>query len=107
MKMIMAIVRPEKLQTVKDALKMADVRGLTITHVTGRGSQSGMKFTNRIGEFCVDEIEKMKIETVIEDDRVDEVIGIIRENAVTGEMGDGRIFIIPVERSIKIRTGEE
>ena len=66
----------------------------------------GLKFTNRVGEFIVDEIEKIKIETVVEDDQVDGVVAAIQRVANTGHPGDGRIFIIPVERSIKIRTGE-
>jgi nitrogen regulatory protein P-II 1 len=107
MKMVMAIVRPEKLQAVKDALKEMEVNGITITHVTGRGSQSGMKFTTRVGEFCVDEIEKVKVEAVVDDSKVDDVIGAIRGVASTGHIGDGRIFVMPVERSLKIRTGEE
>jgi nitrogen regulatory protein P-II 1 len=105
MKMVIAIFRPEKLQAVKDALKDAGINGMTITHVTGRGTQSGIKFTNRVGEFCIDEIEKVKIESVVEDSEVETVINTIHDAAVTGKMGDGRIFVIPVETSIRIRTG--
>ncbi len=103
--MVIAIFRPEKLQAVKDALKDAGINGMTITHVTGRGTQSGIKFTNRVGEFCIDEIEKVKIESVVEDSEVETVINTIHDAAVTGKMGDGRIFVIPVETSIRIRTG--
>ncbi len=103
MKMVMAIIRPERLQCVKDALSEAGYNGLTITHVTGRGEQMGLKFTTRVGEFIVDELEKVKIETVVEDDSVEEVIGVIRSKARTGNPGDGRIFVIPVEESLKIR----
>ena len=106
MKMIVAVVRPERLQCVKDALEKRDVHGMTITHVTGRGEQMGLKFTNRVGEFIVDEIEKVKIETVVEDSQEDDVVTAIQRVANTGNPGDGRIFVIPVERSIKIRTGE-
>ena len=106
MKMIVAVVRPERLQCVKDALAKIDVHGMTITHVTGRGEQMGLKFTNRVGEFIVDEIEKVKIETVVEDSQEDDVVTDIQRVANTGNPGDGRIFVIPVERSIKIRTGE-
>ena len=104
MKMVMAIIRPERLQCVKDGLKNMGVNGLTITRVTGRGEQMGLKFTTRVGEFVVDEIEKVKIETVIDDDKVEDVIATIRKFSETGNPGDGRIFIIPVEQSIKIRS---
>lgn len=106
MKMVVAIVRPERLQCVKDALRDHGINGMTITHVTGRGEQMGLKFTNRVGEFIVDEIEKVKIETVVEDSQADGVVTAIQRVANTGNPGDGRIFVIPVERSIKIRTGE-
>jgi Nitrogen regulatory protein PII len=103
MKMITAIIRPEKLQEVKDALKNTGINGITITSVRGRGSQSGLKFTTRVGEFCVDEIEKTKIEVVVEDDLLEGAVSTIRETATTGNIGDGRIFVLPVERSMKIR----
>ncbi|MFA6804894.1 MAG: P-II family nitrogen regulator [Candidatus Methanomethylophilaceae archaeon] len=105
MKMIIAIVRPEMCQAVKDALKEAGVNGLTITHIHGRGSQAGLKFTNRVGEFVVDELEKTKIEVVIEDDsKEDEVIEAIHNAAETGRPGDGRIIVVPVEKFLKIRS---
>lgn len=104
MKMVMAVVRPERLQCVKDAMRDIGINGMTITHVTGRGEQMGLRFTNRVGEFVVDEIEKVKIESVVEDSDVDLVIDTIRRVSETGNPGDGRIFIIPVERSIRIRS---
>ena len=107
MKLVMAIIRPERLQCVKDALKDVGINGMTITHVTGRGEQMGLKFTNRVGEFVIDEIEKVKVEVVIEDTDLDKVIQTIRRSSETGNPGDGRIFIIPVEQSIRIRTVEE
>ena len=79
---------------------------MTITHVTGRGEQMGLKFTTRVGEFVVDEIEKVKIEVVIDDEDLDRVITTIRRFSETGNPGDGRIFVIPVEQSIRIRTVE-
>jgi nitrogen regulatory protein P-II 1 len=106
MKMVVAVIRPEKLQSVKDALKAAGVNAMTITDVRGRGAQSGVKFTTRVGEFCVDEIEKVKLEIVIEDEQTESVITAIQDSAVTGHMGDGRIFVLPVERSIRIRKDE-
>ncbi len=104
MKMVMAVIRPERLQCVKDAMRDIGINGMTITHVTGRGEQMGLRFTNRVGEFVVDEIEKVKIESVVEDSDVDRVIDTIRGVAETGNPGDGRIFVIPVERSIRIRS---
>ena len=104
MKMVMAIIRPERLQCVKDGLKAAGINGITITHVTGHGEQLGLVFTTRVGEFVVDEIEKIKIETVVEDDQVQTVIDAIRAKAETGHPGDGRIFIMPVLESIRIRS---
>lgn len=104
MKMIMAIIRPERLQCVKDALRDAGVNGMTITHVSGRGKQSGIVFTNRVGQFVVDELEKVKLEVVIEDGRkVEDVVEVIRRSAETGSPGDGWIFVIPVEASVRIR----
>jgi len=102
MKMIVAIVRPEKAQDVKDAIHEAGINGMTITHVTGRGRQAGLRFTNRVGEFVVDEIEKTKFEIVVEDKHVDMVIHCVCEAASTGNAGDGRIFVLPVERTCRI-----
>ena len=104
MRMVVAVVRPERLQAVKDGLRDIGVYGMTITHVTGRGKQKGLVFTTRVGEFIVDEIEKTKIEIVVDHDKVDCVVANIRENAETGHPGDGRIFIIPVLESIRIRS---
>ena len=104
MKMVIAIFRPERLQCVKDGLKEIGINGMTVSHVTGRGEQMGLRFTTRVGEFIVDEIEKVKIETVIEDEDLDRVIGTIRRFAETGNPGDGRIFVVPVEQSLKIRN---
>ena len=103
MKMIMAVIRPERLQPVKDALKEVGINAMTITDVRGRGQQSGLKFSNRVGTFVVDELEKTKIEIVIEDSQKDDAIKAIRAAASTGHMGDGRIFVMPVEEDIRIR----
>ena len=107
MKMVVAIVRPERLQCVKDALRDHGINGMTITHVTGRGEQMGLKFTNRVGEFMIDEIEKVKIEIVVEDDsKVPCVIDTICQAAKTGRHGDGRIFVLPVESAVRISEWE-
>ena len=103
MKMIMAVIRPERLQPVKDALKEVGINAMTITDVRGRGQQSGLKFSNRVGTFVVDELEKTKIEIVVEDGQKDDAIKAIRAAAATGHMGDGWIFVIPVEEDIRIR----
>ena len=84
MKMVVAIIRPERLQCVKDALRDHGINGITITHVTGRGEQMGLKFTNRVGDFVVDELEKVKIEVVSDDSAVDGIIRTIHDAAVTG-----------------------
>lgn len=102
MKMVVAIVRPEKAQNVKDAIHEAGFNGMTITHVTGRGRQAGLKFVNRVGEFIVDEIEKTKFEMVVEDDQVDVLVDCVCGAATTGTAGDGRIFVLPVERTCRI-----
>jgi len=102
MKMIVAIVRPEKAQEVKDATHEIGINGMTISHVTGRGRQAGVKFTNRFGEFTVDEIEKVKFEIVVEDKDVKKVIDTVCKTATTGSHGDGKIFVVPVEESYTI-----
>lgn len=103
MKMIIAIVRPEKYEDVKDALKQMGIMGMTFSHVTGRGKQAGVKFTSRVGDVVIDEIEKMKIEIVLESDRdVDAAVEAIRRSAYTGHAGDGRVFVIPVEQTYRI-----
>ena len=106
MKLVMAVIRPERLQCVKDALRDIGINGMTITHVTGRGEQMGLTFTTRVGEFVVDEIEKVKIESVVDESDVERTIDTICRFAETGSPGDGRIFVIPVERSVRIRSGD-
>ena len=103
MKMIMAVIRPEKLQPVKDALKDVGINAMTITEVRGRGQQSGITFSNRVGSFTIDEIEKIKIETVVDDELEQPCIDAIIKAANTGHFGDGRIFVMPVEKSIRVR----
>jgi nitrogen regulatory protein P-II 1 len=106
MKLIMAIIKPEQLDRVKSALEEAGFFGLTITEVQGRGEQKGISLQYRGGTIMVDLISKVKIETIVSDNQVQPVIDIITKVAYTGKIGDGRIFILPVEESIKIRTGE-
>lgn len=103
MKMIVAIIRPEKYEDVKVALKENGIMGMTFTHVTGRGEQAGIKFTSRVGEFVVDEIDKVKFEIVLESDSdADVAVELIRRYGCTQHSGDGRIFVLPIEQSYKI-----
>lgn len=106
MKKIEAIVRPSKLETLKDALSAAQVKGMTISQVKGFGNQYGWKEFFRGNEIIVNLLPKVKFEVVVDDDRVDDIVKIIVEAARTGEVGDGKIFVFPVEECIRIRTGE-
>lgn len=107
MKKIEAIVRPEKLHEVKDALDDLGFHGMTFTQVTGRGAQRGVVHQGRGGEtVTVDLLPKVKIEVVVPDLAVERVIEAICKGARTGNIGDGKIFVIPVEEAIRVRTGE-
>lgn len=108
MKKIEAIIRPEKLNEVKDALEKAGCVGLNIVHVTGRGAQKGIVHGGRGGEtYTVDMLPKLKIEVVVKDAVVKSIIDVILKAARTGNIGDGKIFVIPVEDAIRVRTGEQ
>lgn len=106
MKKIEAIIRPEKLSQVKMAMEEIGIMGMTIYEVHGRGEQKGLEFTHRAGKYRVDLLAKTKVEIVIGDADVDKVVAKIIESAHSGEIGDGKIFISPVEKVIRIRTGE-
>ena len=106
MKQITAIIRPERLDTVKDALEKINCKGITVTDVKGRGEQLGIEEKYRGKSYRIDLLPKVKIETVIQDDTVEEVVNAICESARTGNMGDGKIFISNIEEVIKIRTNE-
>ncbi|TFG05001.1 MAG: P-II family nitrogen regulator [Promethearchaeota archaeon] len=107
MKKLECFIRPEKLEPVKEALFAIGIRGMSISQVRGHGQQKGIKLVGRTGEYCVQWIDKLKLEIVInESQKVDEIIDVIVKNAATGNLGDGKIFIIPVEEAIRIRTGE-
>ena len=107
MKKIEAIIRTEKLNDVKTALAMKGHVGLTTYEVKGRGRQKGILLQWRgVKEYRVDILSKTKIELVVDDKDATEVVDIIREKAATGRVGDGKIFILPVEEVIRIRTGE-
>ncbi len=106
MKMVVAMIRPEKLECVKRALEERGFVAMTVTEVKGRGEQKGIKLQFRGREVEVDLLQKIKIEIVAQDEDVEEIIKTIIESARTGRYGDGRIFVLPVEKSVKIRTGE-
>lgn len=106
MKKIEAIIRSERLDTVKCGLEKVGMNGMTVTDVLGRGEQKGLEFTHRAGKYRIDLLPKIKVEVVVRDDDVKKVIDAIIEHARTGEIGDGKIFVSPVEEVIRIRTGE-
>ena len=106
MTLVKAIVRPDKVDAVKDALEGVGVAGMTVTEVRGHGKQKGHTAIYRGQEYQVSLLPKMQIEVVIADSLADDVIKAIIEAARTGEIGDGRVFVLPVTGSYKIRTGE-
>ena len=106
MKLIKSIVRPNKVDEVKDALEKIGISGMTVTEVRGHGKQKGHTAIYRGKEYNVSLLPKMEIEVVVQDGIVDEVIAAIIQAARTGEIGDGRVFVIPVDQAYRIRTGE-
>jgi len=107
MKKVEAIIKPFKLDDVKEALNEIGMQGMTISEVKGYGRQKGHKEIYRGAEYVVDFIPKIKIEIVIEDSRVPAVVEKIQQAANTGKIGDGKIFVVPVEEAIRVRTGEK
>lgn len=106
MKRIEAIIKPFKLDEVREALSEIGVSGLTVTEVKGFGRQKGHTELYRGAEYIVDFLPKIKIDVVVDDDSVDAVVEAVVKAARTGKIGDGKIFVSPVERAIRIRTGE-
>ena len=106
MKKITAIVRPEKLEPLKEALFAAQVGGMTVSQVQGCGSQHGWKEYYRGTEVMLNMIPKVKFELVVDDAEVAPLVDLVRATACTGEVGDGKIFVAPVEEVVRIRTGE-
>jgi len=104
--MIQAIIRPTKVEDVKNALDEAGYTSLTSIEVKGRGRQKGITQMWRGEEYKVDMLPKVKMEIVVQDEKEDEVAELIRKAAYTGNIGDGKIFVLPVEKTIRIRTGE-
>ncbi|MDY0163247.1 P-II family nitrogen regulator [Desulfobotulus sp.] len=106
MKKIEAIIKPFKLDDVKEALNEIGIQGMTISEVKGYGRQKGHKEIYRGAEYVVDFIPKVKIEIVLPAERAEEVVEVIRKAAVTDKIGDGKIFVMPVETVVRVRTGE-
>jgi nitrogen regulatory protein P-II 1 len=107
MKMVEAIVKPFKLDEVKEALTKAGIQGMTVEEVKGFGRQKGHTELYRGAEYSVDFLPKVKIEILVPDDKAGTVVRIISDSAKTGKIGDGKIFVTPVEEVIRIRTGEK
>jgi len=106
MKKIEAIIKPFKLDDVKEALNDIGIQGMTVSEVKGYGRQKGHTEIYRGAEYAVDFIPKLKIEIIVPDDRCEEVVEIVKKSSFTGKIGDGKIFIIPIDDVIRVRTGE-
>jgi len=106
MKIVMAIIKPFKLDEVRDALTTVGVEGLTVTEVKGYGRQKGHTEIYRGTEYAVSFLPKLKIEVAVADDQVDKVVDTIQATAKTGQIGDGKIFIYSIDHAVRIRTGE-
>ena len=107
MKLITAIVKPFKLDDVKDALKTIGIQGMTVSEVRGFGRQGGHSETYRGAEYKIEFVPKVRVELVVDDGDVDKAISAIRNAANTGKIGDGKVWITSVEKLVRIRTGEE
>lgn len=106
MKMVQATIRPHKLQDVKTALAEIGVVGMTVSDVRGCGQQKGHVERYRGAEYTIDLLAKTKVEVAVSDHQVDEVVSTIIKAAQTGEIGDGKIFVLPIEQAFRVRTGE-
>ena len=107
MKSIVAIIRPEKYADVKKALSEIGCNAMNVSEVKGRGSQRGIRESYRGSSFCIDLIPKTRIEIVVKEEDVNPIIEAIKKGAYTGNIGDGKIFVYPIDNVIRIRTGEE
>lgn len=107
MKKIEFIIRPQKLEDVKEALNKIGIRGMTVTQVAGCGLQKGKTEIYRGNVYTIDLIPKLKVELIVKDEWLDEIVAIICRSAKTGNVGDGKIFVYSIENAIRIRTGEE
>ena len=107
MKLVTAVVKPFKVDEVKEALKAAGVTGITVDEVRGFGRQGGHTETYRGAEYQIDFVPKVRLQIVTDDDRVDDIVSCIASSASTGKIGDGKIWVTEVDRVIRIRTGDE
>ncbi|MEZ7961709.1 MAG: P-II family nitrogen regulator [Ilumatobacter sp.] len=107
MKLVTAVIKPFKLDDVKDALKEAGSSGITVSEVRGFGRQGGHTETYRGAEYKIDFVPKVQVKIVVDDDAVDAVVEAITKSAATGKIGDGKIWVTDVDRIVRIRTGEE
>ena len=105
-KKVEAIVKPFKLEEVKEALAAVGIQGLTVTEVKGFGRQKGHKELYRGAEYMVEFLPKVKLEVVVQDEKLEQVVEAITRAAATGRIGDGKIFVLPVDEAVRIRTGE-
>ncbi len=106
MKLIVAVLKPFKLDEVKEALKTLGVQGMTLSEAQGFGRQRGHTEVYRGAEYEVDFVPKLKVEVLVDDSQVDEVVEAIVTNAVTGKIGDGKVWVVPVDAVVRVRTGE-
>jgi len=106
MKLVMAVIKPFKLEDVRTALTQLGIEGMTISEVKGFGRQKGQAEIYRGAEYTVSFLPKVKVEVAIKDDMVEQVIDAITKSAATGKIGDGKIFVYPLEKAVRIRTGE-
>ncbi len=106
MKFVSAIIKPFKLDEVREALSAIGVQGVTVTEVKGFGRQKGHTELYRGAEYVVDFLPKVKIEAAVQDDQLDQVLEAIEQSAKTGKIGNGKIFVFPLEQVVRIRTGE-
>ncbi len=106
MKLVVAVIKPFKLDEVKDALKAIGVQGLTLSEVQGFGRQGGHTETYRGAEYKIDLVPKLRLDVLVEDTRVPEVVEAVISSARTGTIGDGKVWVLPVEEVARIRTGE-
>jgi nitrogen regulatory protein P-II 2 len=106
MKLVVAIIKPFKLEDVRDALTHQGISGMTVTEVKGYGRQKGHTEIYRGAEYAVTFLPKLRIEVAVNDDQADRIVEAIERSAKTGQIGDGKIFVVPVEGALRIRTGE-
>lgn len=107
MKSVVAIIRQEKFEDVKRSLLDVGCEGMNVSEVKGRGSQKGIRESYRGSSYCIDLIPKTRVEIIVKDEGVDLIIDAIKKGAHTGNIGDGKIFVYPIDNVIRIRTGEE